>query len=162
MAFMLKQPFIYIIVGVIFIVLLIGFSGIFAQKPAIVTISPSLVNNAITMNQNTTLTVVIKNNDQRSYTAKYRIIGTFRNDQLQFYYKVNSTLLPNPIYNGQNYTITYPETWLLNIAEERSVSVYIKGLDPKVDSATYTIFVEVFADNVLTERKSIQLTVRRT
>ena len=40
-----------------------------------------------------------------------------------------------------------------------SVSILVKGLDPKVNSVRYTIFLEVWADGALSERKSVQLTV---
>ena len=164
MAFLIKKPVIFIIIGVVFIVLVIQLSGVFAPKPTVVITSSILPSSAtIVMNQNATLTSLIRNSGQRPYSVEYHIVGFFNSSQLLFYDKISGVLLSNPGWNGKNYTIIYPTPLLMNTGDERTVSVIIKGLDPKpADPATYTIFVEVYADNILAERKSIQLTVRRS
>jgi len=160
MAFLIRKPFIFIIIGIVCVVLIIQFSGVFSPKPT-VAISPSLASSSITMNKNTTLTVIIENKGARPYSVEYRIVGTFKSDQLLFYDKISGALL-NSSETGKNYTIIYPQTRNMNTGEQWSVSVFVKGLDPKGDFATYTIFLEVWADKAFSERKSVQLKVTRT
>lgn len=160
MTFLIRKPFIFIIIGILCVVLVIHFSGVLKPKPPVV-ISPSLASPTISMNKNTTLTVVIENQGTRQYSVEYRIVGTFNSSQLLFYDKISGALLSSS-WTGKNYTMIYPLTWNLNTGERRDVSVYVKGLDPKIDSATYTIFLEVWVDKAFSERKSIQLKVTRT
>lgn len=160
MAFLIKKPFVFIIVGIVCVVLIIHFSGVFSPKPTVV-ITPTLAVPSISMNKNATLTVIIENQGTRPYSVEYRIVGTFGSDQLRFYDKINGTLLPGPVWNGKNYTITYPKTKNMNTGEQWSISVLVKGLDPGGDFAKYTVFLEVWADKALSDRKSIQLTVTR-
>lgn len=163
MAFLIRKPFILIIIGIISLVLIIQFSGVL--NPKTVVILPSLAPSSISWNMkenNATLTVVIENKGTRQYSVGYHIVGTFTSNQLKFYDKINGTLLPNPVLGGKNYTITYPITMKINTGEQRTISIIVKGLDPKIDSATYTIYVEAWADGALADRKSVQLTVTQT
>ena len=164
MAFLVRRPFAFIIIAIVCVVLIIQLSGSFNKKPieiVAVEIIPTLKDHQISMMKNTTLTVIIKNKGASLHSVEYRIVGTFASEDLLFYDSITGTLLPSPVWTGSNYTITYPVTRNLNVQEEWGVSVIIKGLDPKGDSATYTIFVEVLADGALSERKTIQLKVVR-
>ena len=163
MALLFKKPFIFIVTGVIIVVLVIHLSGVFEPRtqPTVI-VTPSISPSIIRMTESANLTSIIRNSGQSPYLVEYRILGVFNSHQLIFYDTISSENLSNPGWNGENYTIIYPTTWLMNTEEERTISITIEGLDPKVDSATYTIFVEVYADNVLAERKSIQLTVNRS
>jgi len=159
MAFLLRKPFIFIIISVVLVVLVIQLSGVFAPKPTVV-ITPSLASSSISMNKNTTLTVIIENKASRPYSVEYHIVGRFNTSQLRFYDKINSAPLPDPVWNGNNYTITYPKVWDMDTGARLNVSVLVKGLDPGINDITYPIFVEVWTDKILVERKSVQLTVK--
>ncbi len=160
MTFLLRKSFALIVVGVVCLILVIQFSGVLRPKPP-VEIAPSLASSTISMGKNTTLTVLIENKEARQHSAEYRIVGSFKGDQLMFYDRIDGKALES-VWNGRNYTIVYPQTWSLDAVERREVSVYVRGLDPKTDSATYTIFVEVWADKALSERRYVQLKVTRS
>ena len=158
MAFLLKRPFIFIIISVVCIVVILQFLSLPPVEPAIV-LTPSLTDDDIVMLEDTTLTAVMENTDTQIHTVEYRVVGIFSSEQIEFSFK-NGTLLPKPVWNGHNYTLIYPIKRVMDVGNQWSVSLLLKGLDPEGDFARYTIFLEAWADNVLSERKSIQLTVR--
>lgn len=159
MAFLVRKPFIFIIIGIVSLVLIVQFSGVLRPKPP-VEIAPSLSASTISMNKNVTLTVVIENKGARSYSSvEFRIVGRFNSSQLRFYDGISGASLPEPVLTGSNYTITYPKTWPLDVGGKLTIPVIINGLDPRISSITYPIYLEVWADKALSDRKSVQLTV---
>ncbi len=158
MTFLARRPLVFIVAGIICLVLIIGFSGVLVPKPP-VTISASFSSPSIKMGANSTMTATIDNKGSRQYSIEYRIVGTFTGEQLKFYEKINGTTPLLAVGNGKNYTITYPKTRTMNVGEEWSISVYVKGMNPGGSSYTYTIFVEAWVDNALSDRESVKLTV---
>ncbi|MFH0897763.1 MAG: hypothetical protein V1850_06950 [Candidatus Bathyarchaeota archaeon] len=160
MAFLIRRPFVYIIIGIVALVLVIQFSGILNPKPTI-AITTSLSASSIKMNTNATLTVVIENKGSKQYSVEYHIVGTFASDQLQFYDKITSVVL-TPSTTGNNYTINYSSPRKMNTGEQWTISVYVKGLNPKATAYAYTIYLEAWADGALADRKIVQLTVTQS
>ena len=164
MAFLLRRPFIFFTIGIIAIVVVaILYTGVLTPKPSLPEFSSTtLERSSITMGLNTTLTITIENKAPNPKSVEFRIV--YGSPQLLFYDKINGTLLsvsPILVYNGMNYTITYPKIRVMNAGEQWSLPIWIKGLDPGGSSYTYTIYLEIYSDNKLSQRTSIQLTVNR-
>lgn len=160
MSFLLRRPFIFIVIGVIVIVMVVAFTGVLTPKPSLPEFSSTTLQQpSITMGQNTTLTITIQNKAQGPKAVQLRIV--YSSPQLQFYDKTNKTLSlsSSAVYNSVNYTVTYPKTTVMLPNEQWILSIWIKGLDPGTTSYTYTIYLELYSDNALSQRKSIQLTV---
>ncbi|MFH0748669.1 MAG: hypothetical protein V1915_01945 [Candidatus Bathyarchaeota archaeon] len=155
-----RKPFILIITVIACFVLIIQFSGVLMPKPLVV-ITPAIATASIYVNENTTLTVTIENKDSKMHLTEYRIVGSFSNNSLQFYYQ-NGTALPSPLFNSSTrlYTIIYPDRRFMNTGEKADIAVYVKGLDPGTAKYTYTLLVEAWSDNVFSESRSIQLEVK--
>ncbi|MCJ7632151.1 hypothetical protein MUP77_07120 [Candidatus Bathyarchaeota archaeon] len=161
LTFLLRKPFVLIITVIVCFAIIILFSGVLTSKPSVL-ITPTLATSSISLNQNTTLTVTIENRDTKMHSIEYRIVGTFSNNSLQFYFK-NGTTLPSPVFNSSTlfYTVIYPDKRIMNTGEKIDIAVYVKGLDPGAAKYTYTLFLEAWADKAFSERRSIQLTVIR-
>lgn len=162
MAFLIRKPFIFIIIGIIVVVILIiTFTGVFTPKPTI-ALSASLQKSTISAskNENSTLTILLENKVSNSHKVELHIV--YGSDKIKFYDKINATLLPNPVQNPKNLTITYPKTMDMLPNDKLTISLLIKGLDPGVDSYTYSIYLEAWSDGSLSDRQSIQLTVTHT
>lgn len=163
MALLLRRPYIFITIGIIALVVVIAYTGVLTPKPSLPEFSSvTLGQPSMTMGQNTTLTIVIDNKASNPKPVEFRIICTTGSEELRFYYKINGTLLPEPVWNGRNYTITYPKTRIMNAGEQWTIPLLVKGVNPGEGDYTYTIYLEVYSENKLSQRKSIQLTVRRT
>lgn len=161
MSFLLRRPFIFIVIGVVTIVAVFAYTGVLTPKPSLPEFSSTtLERSSITMGQNTTLAITIQNKAQDPKTVELKII--YGSSQLQFYDKINkNNLSSSAVYNSRNYTITYPKTLVMNAGEQWGLPIWIKGLDPGGSSYMYTIYLEIYSDNALSQRKSIQITVTR-
>jgi len=159
MAFLIRRPFIYIIIGIVALVLILQFSGVFSPKSTTIVITPSLSPSSIKMNANATLTAVIENKGSRSYSVGYHIVFS---SNLLVFSNTNGTLLPNPVSNGKNYTVTYPKVWNMGSGESGTVVISVKGLNPGQASFSYVIYLEAWADGALADRKTVQLTVTQS
>lgn len=160
MAF-LRKPHIYIIIGILLVVVIIFFSGIFypEQFGLILIVSP--MSSSIQMGQNTTIVTLIENTVTQKQTYEFRIVYTSAN--LSYYNGITKEPLLTPVYNGINYTIIYLND-TLGPNENAEFPVIIEGYLPLgVSSKRYTIFLEVYAVEdafkFLSDRKSISLTV---
>lgn len=160
LSFIFKKPYLYIVLGIIAVVALFHFSGVFNEQPVLPAFSSVTLENAIiNMGENTTLTVTIVNNAPSQKLIELRIV--YGSAELVFYDQITKTPLDGPEYNGYNYTISYPTTRKMNTDEQWGIPLLIEGLDPGGSSYTYTIYLEIYSDNAFSERKSIQLTVKR-
>lgn len=159
MAFLLRRPFIYVVIAIIAVMLILAYSGVLTPAPASPSFaSTTLTSSPIYIGQNTTLTVAIENKAPSSKSVQFRIFCG--SPELKFYDKINGTLLSTP-YNGTYYVMRYPKTRTMLTGEQWSIAITIKGLDHGSSSVTYTIYLEIYSDNQLYQRKSIQLTVNR-
>lgn len=166
MAFVLRRPFIYMIVAIVAVVLIIAYlAGTHSPVASSVafTQDTALNINAITMGQYANLTIGIANSATPKSVGLHII---YYSTQLVFYEIVNNTItsLPDPLYNStsKTYTITYPKPRMMNTGDAWSILISVKGLDPGAQSYKYTIDLEVWAGNELSQRKPIQLTVSRS
>ncbi len=160
MAF-LRKPYIYIIIGILLVVVVIFFSGIFdpEQFGLVLIVSPR--SGSIQMGQNTTIATIIENTATQKQTYEFRIVYTSTN--LSYYNGITKEPLLPPVYNGINYTIIYLND-ALGPNENAEFQVIVEGYLPLgVSSKRYTIFLEVYAvedtSKFLSDRKSISLTV---
>jgi hypothetical protein len=159
----LRKPYIYILVAIVAAVLIIHFSGILNPTPLGLVITASLKNSEIRMGQNTTIVVTIENKAMHLQTFEFHIVYTSKN--LTYYNGITEEPLSEPVYNGGNYTIVYPNDDL-GPNEKTELLVIVKGLLPKgASSKRFTVFLEVYsldgASKVLSDRKSVSLTVFR-
>ena len=104
------------------------------------------------------MTAEIENKASTTKSVQFRILCG--SPELKFYDKTNGTLLSSP-YNGTYYIMRYPKTRTMLSGEKWSISIVIKGLDHGSTSVTYTLYLEIYSDTQLAQRKSIQLTVNR-
>jgi len=167
MAFLLRKPFIIVIVIIIAAVLVISFSGIFSTKTEGLTLSPdpSLKRGSIKMGENTTLTVVIENKAPQSKTFELHIIYS---GNLTFYDGITNKPLTEVEVSKYDtyYNLTYPTKGTLDTKGSTSIPILVKGLEPIGQSQTHTIFVEVFSidgyKKTLADKKPVQLAVTRS
>ena len=109
--------------------------------------------------QNTTFTISTQNQDYTSHQMECRLV--YSSPLLLFYEERTGAPLPEPIYNGQNYTTIHPTSKRLGGGERLTMTIRVKGLDPGVDSYTYKIAIEAYSDGKLSDRKTFQLTITR-
>ena len=177
MAFPSRKSFIFVVVSIVCVVLIIQLASQFnnpvpSLKPTMVMSLTSLSTTSIFVNNNATLTVVLENKASQPYSVEFHIVGIFKIDEtyIKFYDKTNGGLLLDPVWNGQNYTITYPQTRNMNPGEQWSISIIIQGLYTigatyhppyfiEREMVTFVIFLEVWADGALAARDLIQLSV---
>lgn len=160
MAFLLRKPFIYLVIGIIVAVILLYYTGSQTPTPATVTFaSAALSSSTITLNTTTNLTATIQNRAPTTKTVELRIL--YGTPNLLFYDKINSTLLSNQ-NNGTYYIVRYPKTTKMLSNEQWTIGIIIKGLDSGSLSNTYNIILELYADNQFSQTKTISLTINRT
>jgi len=109
--------------------------------------------------QNTTFTISARNYDVTNHLMECHLV--YSSPQLLFYEERTGAALPQPVYNGQNYTTLHPTSRRLGGGEGLTLTIRVKGLDPGADSYTYRITVEVYSDGKLSDRKTLQLTIIR-
>lgn len=161
MAFFLRKPYLYIIIGILLVVIIIFFSGIFSPEQFGLVLIVSPMSSSIQMGQNTTLAAIIENTALHKQLYEFRIVYTSTN--LSYYNGITKTPLLPPVYNGVNYTIIYLND-TLGPNENAELQVIIAGdLPLGVSSKRYTVFLEVYAveeaSKYLSDQKSISLTV---
>ena len=159
-AFLIKRPFIYIIIGIVCIVIIIQLSkgSTSILNPTLDILSVSPIESSILANQNTTITIVIENTASHPRTAGIHIVYT-PTDRLQFYDKINRTLLPDPQTTPNNNTILYPTTLVMQPKEKWTISIVVKGLDIGQEAYTYIIILEAWSDGEFSDNEAIKLTV---
>lgn len=168
MAFLVKRPFIYVIVIVAAFVVLLQLSGVLYPQPLGLEITEAtLGTDTIKLGENTTLTVTVVNRGAEPQTAELRLMTHAINYSsteisLRFYDAVTGELLPWQLEAG-NYTATYPTTRIMGSQESWGIPITIENVDPW--TFTYTLFIEVYAVNEQTSKRpyttSIQVTVTR-
>jgi hypothetical protein len=168
LAFLVKRPFIYVIVIVVAFVVLLQLSGVLYPKPLGLEITEAtLGTDTIKLGENTTLTVTVVNRGVEPQTAELRLMTHAINYSsteisLQFYDAVTGEFLPWELEEG-NYTATYPTTRIMGSQESWGIPITIENVDPW--TFTYTLFIEVYAVNEQTTTRtyetSVQVTVTR-
>jgi hypothetical protein len=161
MAFLLRKPYIYLIIGILLVIVIIFFSGIFGPEQFGLVLIVSPISSSIQMGQNTTIAAIIENTAPHKQTYEFRIVYTSTN--LSYYNGITKEPLVIPVYNGINYTLIYLND-TLGPNENAELQVIIEGdLPLGVSSKRYTVFFEVYAvedaSKYLSDRKSISLTV---
>lgn len=168
MAFLVKRPFIYVIVIVVAFVVLLQLSGVFyPQQLGLEITEATLGTDTIPLGGNTTLTVTVVNRGVEPQTVEVRLMThaiNFSSTEisLRFYDAVTGELLPWDLDAG-NYTATYPTTRIMGSQESWGVPITVENVDPW--TFTYTLFIEVYAVDGQTRTQSdttsIQVTVTR-
>lgn len=159
-AFLIKRPFIYIIIGIVLIVIIIQFSRGTPSvlNPTLDILSVTPLESSILANRNTTMTIVLENTDSLPRTAGLHIVYT-PTDKLKFYDKINRTLLPDPQTTSRNNTILYPTTLIMQPNEKWTISLLVEGLDIGQEAYTYIITFEAWSDGNFSDTEEITLTV---
>ena len=162
MAFLLRRPLIMIIVAAVTVLLLISFSGILSTEPLGLFIASAEFtgSNSISVGENTTLTVVLKNWAEQPKTFELHIIFS---GNLSFYDGITKERLLDISQNEIYYNLTYPTKGTLDMQGSTSIPIVTKGGEPIGGSQTYTIFVEVYfledLDRIFSDQTTVQLTV---
>jgi hypothetical protein len=160
MAFLIKRPFIYIIIGIVCIVIIIQLSrgNTSVLNPTIDILSVTPIESSILANRNTTITIVLENTDSLPRTAGVNIVYT-PTDKLKFYDKINQTILPDPQTTPRNNTIIYPTTLIMQPKEKWTISILVEGLDIGQEAYTYIITFEAWSDGAFSDTEEIKITV---
>ncbi|UCH37557.1 MAG: hypothetical protein JSV76_07785 [Candidatus Bathyarchaeota archaeon] len=160
MAFLIKRPFIYIIIGIVCIVIIIQLSrgNTSVLNPTIDILSVTPIESSILANRNTTITIVLENTDSLPRTAGIRIVYT-PTDKLKFYDKINRTILPDPQTTPRNNTIIYPTTLIMQPKEKWTISILVEGLDIGQEAYTYIITLEAWSDGAFSDAEEIKISV---
>lgn len=117
----------------------------------------SLDIQTIKTGQNANLTVEIKNNAVNEKSVELHIV--YDTTKIVFYDKTNKTLLPDPVWNGRNYTIIHPKKGKMSAGTTWGIGITIRGLDPGISYAMYPITLELYSDNQFSQKTSVTLRV---
>jgi hypothetical protein len=160
MAFLLRRPFIYLVVVVVTAVALLAYTGTMNQPSASTLFTSTLLTpGTISLGTNANLTATIQNRAPATKTVELRVLcGT---QKLVFYDQVNGTILASN-YNGTYNIIRYPKTTKMLYNEQWTIGITVKGLDSQSLSNTYSIILELYADSQPAQTKTLLITVNRT
>ena len=157
----LRKKVIYFILGILLVVVIVFFSGIFNSEQFGLTLTVDPLSSSIQMGQNITIDATIENTVPQKQIYEFHIVYTSTN--LSYYNGITKEPLLPPVYNDVNYTIIYLND-TLGPNENSKFPIIVKGYLPLgVSSKKYTVFLEVYVvedtSKFLSDRKSISLTV---
>ena len=165
MTFLLRRPGIFLLVPVVAAVLVLVYvSGVLTPVPrGLVIASVSFTSSAaITLGENTTLTVVLNNWADQPQTFELHIVFS---GNLTFYDGITKAHLTEITQRGIYYNLTYPVRGTLDMHGSTSIPIVVEGRDPIGQSQTYTLFVELYAREGSrwkpVDQTAVQLTVTR-
>ena len=164
MSILLKKPLIYLFIGSIGIIIIAAFAGYlgFFSSPdkLILTGETSLSPTRIQVNQESTLHISIKNQEDRIKEVSFSFNTT--NPLVSIHYS-NGTSLGKPEKIGHYYVTTYPVKKLLGKNEGWRVTLIVNaGLLAGDEGSDYSIKVELFGDGELSDHRIFTLEVNRT
>jgi len=164
MSILLKKPLIYLFIGSIGIIIIAAFAGYlgFFSSPdtLILTGDTSLSPTRIQVNQESTLHISIKNQEDRIKEVSFSFNTT--NPLVSIHYS-NGTSLGKPGKIGHYYLTTYPVKKLLGKNEGWRVTLIVNaGLLAGDEGSDYSIKVELFGDGELSDHRIFTLEVNRT
>ncbi len=162
MAFLLRRPFIIIIVTAIAVLVLVHFSGILSPEPRGLVIASAVFtgSDSIRLGENTTLTVVLNNWADQPATFELHVVYT---GNLTFYDGITKERLQDISQHDIYYNLTYPTRGTLDMQGSTSIPIVMEGREPIGESQTFTLFVEAFLRKGLeweyADQAKVQLTV---
>ena len=164
MSILLKKLLIYLFIGSIGIIIIAAFAGYlgFFSSPdkLILTGETSLSPTRIQVNQESTLHISIKNQEDRIKEVSFSFNTT--NPLVSIHYS-NGTSLGKPEKIGHYYVTTYPVKKLLGKNEGWRVTLIVNaGLLAGDEGSDYSIKVELFGDRELSDQRIFTLEVNRT
>jgi len=158
--FLFRRPYIWLLLIAITITIAL------AALTTLPTKSPELALDILTtepkpikIGQNATFTISAQNLDSTPHLMECHLV--YSSPQLLFYDNRTGAALPQPLYNGNNYTTTHPTSKRLGGGERLTLTIRTRSLDPGVDAYTYRITIEVYSDGKFSDRKTLQLTITR-
>jgi len=158
--FLFRRPYVWLLVIAVAIAgALIAMSFLRSKSPELTVDLLTTGPIQIKVGQNTTFTISAQNLDSAFHLMECHLV--YSSPQLLFYDDRTGTALPQPVYNGYNYTTSHPTSKSLGGGERLTLTIRVKGQDPGVDSYTYRIAVEVYSDRKFSDRKTLQLTITR-
>lgn len=155
-----RRPYVWLLVITVVVAgALVAMSFLRSKSPELAIDILMSELKPIKAGQNTTFTISAQNLDSAPHLMECHLV--YSSPQLLFYDNRTGAALPQPIYNGYNYTTSHPTSKSLGAGERLTLTIRVKGQDPGVDSYTYKIAVEVYSDHKFSDRKTLQLTITR-